>query len=517
MNLNHSIFEQDEYEWPNGKPNYKKEDYQKEQWLKDVKGNGTFLLFYASPEKGVENSYIKEFRLFYQKDNQWHVSWNLSKGIRDAFLTSAIVDAFRETSKQLKINSYSWYGKLIKQIWEKSKCKVVTDSGCTYEQALNKQFEQIAELTDGIFSDVAGHIQEKIDISFDGTKISFQLTADNKADIHKTTQVYVDDGFKSLLTDKGSGIQSAVVINLFSYYCHTFHNNTSLLVIEEPELYLHPQARRALAQKLENFIGLKPDKENQVIVTTHSSEFIAADKCNGITIVRKENGETKAKHYNFKGIDPKELKTLLKSENNEMFFADKVILVEGAEKYLMPIIADIVTNERNALDNKNISVIRAGGKHEFPKYMKILKECQIDYYILADRDCFFNGLKAIFVEEIGVSQDEKQEMLKFAKEVVDKSPKEYKNMQKVKEKTTDTEKSKDAKVLCDALASLETSQDKDTIEHLLRIWGHIQPQIMEKDVDAYMREHKLYKQFLNYRKRLIESNLFILKKGELED
>src|SRR5260370_35631133 len=28
---------------------------------------------------------------------------------------------------------------------------------------------------------------------------------------------YVDDGFKSLLTDEGSGIQSAVIIGLFSY------------------------------------------------------------------------------------------------------------------------------------------------------------------------------------------------------------------------------------------------------------------------------------------------------------
>ena len=82
--------------------------------------------------------------------------------------------------------------------------------------------------------------------------------------------LYVDDGFKSLLTDKGSGIQSAVIIGLFSYYTKYVNAVTSaLLCIEEPELYLHPHARRLISDRLTDFIGEK----NQVIITTHSADF----------------------------------------------------------------------------------------------------------------------------------------------------------------------------------------------------------------------------------------------------
>ncbi|MEM8531975.1 MAG: AAA family ATPase, partial [Chloroflexota bacterium] len=459
----------------------------------------------------------KDLRLVYIDQKEWYVSWGLSKQIRDAFLTSAIISSFRDTPSQLRITNYSWYGRLLKKIWE-DKRNSIDDIGVTIQEKLNEKFYEVQNISNQIFSDVASTIQETINISFKDTNISFQLTVDNKADIHKNTQIYVDDGFKSHIGDKGSGIQSAIIINLFSYYCYVFHKNTSLLIIEEPELYLHPQARRTLSEKLEDFINLRNDKENQVILITHSSEFISAGKNgNGITIVRKDDKATNANHYSFSDIDTKELQTILRNENNEMFFANKVILVEGAEKYLVPAIANHITCRSGILDEQNISVIRTGGKGDIYKYFKILHKCQIECYILADRDFFFNGLSNLLQIMQEISCEDKKNILAFAKEVDSKATRGYKDKKKIEERTTKPEQSTDAKALCDALDELDEYKSEETIQKLLSIWHYVRPKIKKKDVVGYMAETGSYSQFLEYRNILWLNNVFILEKGELED
>ncbi|WP_318258114.1 AAA family ATPase [Geobacillus thermoleovorans] len=63
-------------------------------------------------------------------------------------------------------------------------------------------------------------------------------------------------------------MQSALIIGLFSYYCSKLHKCNSLLAVEEPELFLHPHARRMLSNKLDEFVSLDDNYKNQVIITT---------------------------------------------------------------------------------------------------------------------------------------------------------------------------------------------------------------------------------------------------------
>lgn len=71
----------------------------------------------------------------------------------------------------------------------------------------------------------------KINIAFPNTKISFQFNPE-KQDIYKNTQIYIDDWFNSPLQDKGSWIQSAVIIGLFDFYVRNIaHSWNSLLAI----------------------------------------------------------------------------------------------------------------------------------------------------------------------------------------------------------------------------------------------------------------------------------------------
>lgn len=340
----------------------------------------------------LENSkFHKEIRFFYREDvnSDWVMAF--SAPVRNELLQSAIIHSFRDPSNELRINQWSWFGKLLKEY-------IKAD-----DPDLKNAFDMLKTASNGVFKDLQDEINNsKVKVAFPDTSISFQFNPDTKIDIYKSALIYVNDGFNSLLQDKGSGIQSAVIIGLYNYYTNTIaHSSSSLLAVEEPEIYLHPQARRVISHRIDDFLQ---GNRNQVIITTHSTEFITSAHENlNIISVRKEP-QTGSKATNTKFDTSKEKQLLVKSQNAEMFFADKVILVEGGDKYIVEAVAHFLGKYLNTdlgenwLNEQNISVIAVGGKSEFSKYVKKLNDLNIPVFVLADFDFFLRGLTNYFTD-----------------------------------------------------------------------------------------------------------------------
>lgn len=349
--------------------------------------------FRCTKESG---EYLKEMLLLYKKaeDIDWFFSVNAN--FRNELLQSAIIPSFRDPKDQLRITNYTWFGKLLRNYIQ------VDDSD------LNDAFGKVKDASNKLFEDLQKNIfYQKNQIAFPNTKINIQFNPDAKQDIYKSALIYVDDGFNSKLDEKGSGIQSVVVIGLFDYYIRNIaHTNGSLLAIEEPEIYLHPHGRRVISDRLDAFLD---GHKNQVILTTHSPEFICSPHEDINLIIVKRDTETFAKNFSFDDVKTKQI--LIKKQNAEMFFADAVILVEGADKYILESIAEefgtkirIYSNGikkdlgRNWLNDYNISIINCGGKHEFWKYVKISNEFKIPWLLIADFDYLREGLNDFFTK-----------------------------------------------------------------------------------------------------------------------
>ncbi len=236
-------------------------------------------------------------------------------------------------------------------------------------------------------------LNETLNIAYPETILSVQCSPQN-IDAYKMALLYVDDGFNSLLTEKGSGIQSMVIIGLFSYYVKKIAvSGSALLVVEEPELYLHPHARRVLAKRLNNFAEGGKD---QVIVTTHSHELLDISSPN-THIIRIHKGTDKiTRAYNVGFSDAKSLNVILRQDNSEVFFADKVILVEGTEQYVLrefgKCYGEHYYSNPDWLDEKNISIIEVGGKKQFLAYTSVLSKLHVDWYVMADFDFLCDGI-----------------------------------------------------------------------------------------------------------------------------
>lgn len=290
--------------------------------------------------------------------------------IRTELLQSAIMPSFRDPHQQLRLSSWTWYGKLMRHL---------TDGHGDSPQ-LRQALRAVKDVADGIFEGVRQTVAESaLSVAFPGADLHFQFNADSQLDLYKTCQIYIDDGFKSPLIEKGAGIQSATLIGLFNYY--TRHVNTvasALLCIEEPELYLHPHARRVISDRLDDFMD---GNRHQIVLTTHSPEFLRTTAQGfNIVLVSRDAAGTRAA-----SINAREFQNLLLDGNqNELFFAEKVIICEGYDHCVVRAAADSLC--RGALNAQNVSIVAVSGKNNIARLAGAVVRLGIECYVVADFD-----------------------------------------------------------------------------------------------------------------------------------
>lgn len=312
----------------------------------------------------------KDLRMIYKKkgSNKWGVCLNPS--IRTFLIQSAIMPSFRDPQNQLRLNQWSWYGKLMKKLIESHQDEVRLKSALT----------EVTRVANDIFSRVTQDISEKVcNIAFPGTEMILQFNTDKRDDLYKSTTVYIDDGFKSQLTEKGSGIQSATIIGLFNFYTKEINTKGSaLLCIEEPEVYLHPHAQRVISKRLDDFLQYG---KHQVIITTHSPTFIKGISSDtNIIRINKINNT-----YQNTSLTNKEFsKFIFNMDQHEFLWADKVILCEGFDEYIIKLISEHLYPGQ--LDSHNISIIQVDSKDKFSHYVALLLKLKIKVFIVADFD-----------------------------------------------------------------------------------------------------------------------------------
>ncbi|QOY55709.1 AAA family ATPase [Candidatus Sulfurimonas marisnigri] len=230
-----------------------------------------------------------------------------------------------------------------------------------------------------------------------GVNLEVEILPPNIDDVFKSdVNIWIHDGIKTDINRKGHGLQRAMTFSLIKTFSeHVLSipdeerpnrqaSKSSYFIFEEPELYLHPQAQRAL---LDTLINLSND--SQVILCTHSSSLISLDNYKSIAIVRKDatTNETSITQYQdeiFVGDEKKNFNLLswVNPDRAELFFAKKVILVEGAtEKAIVPFIA-----KKLNVFKFEYTLINCGSKTNIPYYINLLNKFKIPYFAVYDKD-----------------------------------------------------------------------------------------------------------------------------------
>jgi putative ATP-dependent endonuclease of the OLD family len=163
-----------------------------------------------------------------------------------------------------------------------------------------------------------------------------------------------------------------------------------MLLIDEPEVALHPNAIRAASRYL---YSLTDDRTWQVILATHSPLFIDPlhDHTTIVRLARSEANPTprtyRSDSVKFSDDDKENLKMLNRFDQGlaEMFFGQLPVLVEGDTEYAA---FELLMNEypdEFPLSRKPV-LIRARGKHTMLLVMQILSEFRVPFAVLHDAD-----------------------------------------------------------------------------------------------------------------------------------
>ncbi len=107
-----------------------------------------------------------------------------------------------------------------------------------------------------------------------------------------TLQLEVVKGPHVLIERTGTGSEiplariGAGIAQMITLLTHLVGSEDMIFVLDGPELHLHPHSQRLLRKVLEG------STQNQVVVVTHSPEFINFSEPNGILLVRQVEGQS---------------------------------------------------------------------------------------------------------------------------------------------------------------------------------------------------------------------------------
>ena len=195
----------------------------------------------------------------------------------------------------------------------------------------------------------------------------------------------------------GNGLQSVLDI-AFAIDETKTRSNYYLLVVEEPEAFLHPSAQRELVNALRKY---SEKRNTQVIVTTHSPIVLDECKFPQTVLVRGQ----KFYYPNFESDRRDEINsTLLSMPHAEAFFASGVLLVEGPgdRAFFQTLIARLRRVKSGAPLTKLV-IQETGSKTSFAPWLNLFQaygsttDRPIRWHAIFDADAAKseNGTKAI--------------------------------------------------------------------------------------------------------------------------
>lgn len=147
------------------------------------------------------------------------------------------------------------------------------------------------------------------------------------------------------------------------------------ILIEEPEAHLHPQLQVLLFRYLVNVVKEKKIKNLQIIVTSHSPILASQASINSVISVSENDKIVSCMSVSSIQFEDekikKKLERYLDATRAELFFARKIIMVEGiSEALLMPILAKICKGD---LKESGVTIINTNGLN-FNAFIPLFKK-----------------------------------------------------------------------------------------------------------------------------------------------
>lgn len=237
--------------------------------------------------------------------------------------------------------------------------------------------------------------------------VNTKLQIDNQL-TDKTELTYISNIFGESLPDSYNGLGYKNLIKIefqLAEFAEEIKQSGSacipLLFIEEPESHMHPQMQQTFGSYLESFLEQISEVRIQTFLTSHSAHIANTFDFSRIRYAQKRKKGVVYKDLNvFCKENPANLnfiKKYLTLSKCDLFFADKVIFVEGAsERLLLPDMIrkcdekKLFESQKYKLSAQYYTLIEIGGAYAY-KFISFVEFLGIPCLILTDIDSMLDG------------------------------------------------------------------------------------------------------------------------------
>ena len=344
----------------------------------------------------------------YYRDATMQSTMPFGSSIKDDF-PCTYLGADRTFDKHLSFYDWTLIGRIRKAFHKKVNPELSDEIKSGFLGLVDK-FDKVIGFKE-FKEDFTNYFNELLPLT--STKISIDFKPFTPANLFKTMQILAieEENGQNIIdvNELGEGARNLILIALLRSYAKNLKSGgeevSGILALEEPELFLHPQARRHLASILRDLA-----KEGiQVIISTHSDSFIDTEYFDSIgRVIKIDDDEIdNVKQTKLVLVPKNELvkycietgvpaektnienitefyKTTSNIRLNEGFFSRLLILVEGeTEELCLPI---YLKNIGINCDSTGISIIPVQGKSQIPKYWRLYSRFEIPIIIFCDND-----------------------------------------------------------------------------------------------------------------------------------
>ncbi len=218
-----------------------------------------------------------------------------------------------------------------------------------------------------------------------------------------------ESGFEGDLARFGHGFQRSYLLAVLQELADTLkgidtggQSPTLILACEEPELFQHPPQTRHLAAVFQELSA----GNSQVIVTTHSPYFVFGQHFGSVRVTQRATDKNSSSVTGCKieriaqkiaeardeadalpiSAQQAKLQQALQPRLSEMFFADRVVLVEGIEDVSMLTSWLIETGKWDYCRGRGLHFVPVDGKNNFVEPIVLARAHGIPHFVVFDGD-----------------------------------------------------------------------------------------------------------------------------------
>lgn len=269
-----------------------------------------------------------------------------------------------------------------------------------YKDILNKQKDSLNEISQSLTRRLAQW-------SHPGTKATLSWKDESEKCVKITDpEIQILAGerdFEGDLARFGHGLQRSYLLAVLEELASSDDKDAPTLIFgcEEPELFQHPPQARYIAKVFEEL----SKKNSQIIAPTHSPYFVYGKHFENLRIIRYSQSSNQSHIYgsSFSEISDRisevkdspdigedesmiKLQQLLQPGLSEMFFASKLVFVEGMEDEAYIMSALELSGRMGEYRQHDVHIVPALGKHSLVQPLVLAEKLEIPFYVVFDSD-----------------------------------------------------------------------------------------------------------------------------------